>query len=194
MMNDNQIKKLMKKAGRKVEEKFNKIAEQERKQALEQERERNKHLELIRGRIIEIQNENPKRGPCICEWRKFLYGVKNNKVFLASLTAEDEGSLERIKTIDGKQFFLFSQAAFDETNRSLHWMSEHYAEIKIALAKLNPSLPNKDSGGKLFEMYKLGRIYEEFQKEFPGKSIFYFKDCLKALDQMMQERCKNTEI
>lgn len=184
-MNDNQIKKLMKKTGRKVEEKFNKIAEQERKQALEQERERNKHLELIRGQIIESQNENPKRGPCVCMWRNLIYGVIDNKVLPASLTVEEiKGSLELIKIIDGKQFFMFSEAMFEETEKSMRWMSEHFAEIKIALAKLK--LSNNDYKGRLFEMFRLGSIFEEFQKEFPGKSIFYFKECLTALERMLQ--------
>lgn len=185
MMNDNQIKKLMKKTGRKIEEKFNKIAEQERKQALEQERERNKHLELIRGQIIGIQNENPKRGPCVCMWRNFIYGVIDNKVLPASLTVEEiKGSLELIKIIDDKQFFMFSEAMFEETEKSMRWMSEHYAEIKIALAKLK--LPNNDYKGRLSEMLRLGSIFEEFQKEFPGKSMFYFKECLTVFERMLQ--------
>jgi hypothetical protein len=199
VLNQNQINKLMKKVGRKVEEKFDKIEREQKLRQEQQRREREEQLVFITNQIKKIENENPKRGPCVCIWKNMLFGVKatgieekENKATATSLPVNDfRDTLDLLETIDDKQFYMFSEALFEETKKSMDWMANHYAQIKIALASIKKvDISAKD---KLVQMLSLGTVFEEFQKEFPDKSMYYFKECLLAFENMFRQECFNSK-
>jgi len=168
----------MKKEGKKVEERIQKN-EQERK-ALQL-----KNFIEIRYNIQQIEKEFPNRGACVCIWDNIGYAVKNNMTIPVPLPAHEVKSImEYIKTIENKSYYIFNENLYKEHKKLLDWLAEHYANIKIALvAQTNNQCTAKD---RLYNLFSLGNIWVEFQKEFPGKDIFYLKEGIAAYDEMLR--------
>jgi len=64
MFNDNQMKKIMRKASKPVEEKFRRMEEEDKKK----EQDRIKMLVLIRDELRDLQNKYFDGCLCLCEW------------------------------------------------------------------------------------------------------------------------------
>lgn len=179
-LNTNQIKKIQKKVGKKVDKK---IEERER----EEREERVRNFKFIRKVILGIQNKNPDSGPCLCVWKGRVFGLNpnTNRVEPARGVTEDALSYQtELMEIKGdKKFFMSSKEEYQETLKVMDWMSEHYADIRLAVANMND--PSKGFS-KLVNSYSLGIIFEKFQKEFPLKTMADFIEAIKVMDNLIK--------
>jgi hypothetical protein len=179
--NSSQINKIMKKAGKKVDEVFRKNEEDE----LNKKREYIKNLVEIQKKIEVIEFKNPNRGASCCLWNNNVYAVKNNKTVPIHISISDlQISMELIETTKDKKYFLMYENEYKESKRIMDWISEKYAYIKIAINTINKNDSSKNS---LTQMLILGGIYESFQKEFPDKNIMYLIEGIKSIDDRFND-------
>lgn len=181
-MNNNQMKKLMKKVGGKVERKFRE------KEARERE-EYSRNMKEMKYNISTLQKEHPNRGRCCCVWKRNLYILENNRTVNKGPADKLDG-LELLKTENNKQYFMFSEKGYEELLEFMNWISENYAWLKISVHKMQT---NNNAKEYLESALHIGTIYKDFQKKFPNKTPMDLKEGIQTFDMILKQGLKDME-
>ena len=163
MLNDAQIRKLQNKVGKKVDAN------------IKAKEEKAKQIDLanmieMRKNIQRLQNANSDRGACSAFWKGSFYilNPKTNKVEFSPISIKETIMFDKPEHINGKKYYFMKKEIYDLQNKALTFISEHFAEIKIA------SINVKNKENPLKNALMLGSVFEKFQKEFPNHSMMDF--------------------
>ena len=183
MLNSNQIKKLQKNVGKKVDIQIQKRREEEKKVLL------NNFIE-IRKQIQNLQTNNPDRGNCVVQWefKNYVLNEKTKKVTEIDLGDYDKKDLELIKQKNGKSYYFLNKEKMDYQHKVVEFMSTNYATIRLALNQLN--IEAESPHRNLSHALGLGSVFQEFQKEFPECSMLDFRDYFHGFEKFMMESLK----
>ena len=183
MLNSNQIKKLQKNVGKKVDVQIQKRREEEKKVLLN-------HLIEMRKQIQNLQTNNPDRGNCVVQWefKDYVLNEKTKKVTEIDLGDNDKKDLELIKQKNDKRYYFLNKEKIDYQHKVMKFMSTNYTTIRLALnqSRIEAISPHRDLSTALC----LGTIFQEFQKEFPECSMLDFRDYFHGFEKFMMESLK----
>lgn len=187
-MNAAQIQKLQNKVAKVVSKEFAEKEKQERI-ALDES------MKEMMSSMKELEAKFPKRGPCYCTWDGWIWTLRKDtptRLVKLSEFQEELSSMELVVTDSGmtgrELYYMLSEETFKENSEFMKWISEHYAEFKIALVKANKSEQPTD---RLIGMSILGGLYQEMNQKFPKRTPMDLKEGLQAMDILLQQGIEN---
>jgi len=124
MINEKQIVKIMKKVGKKVDEKIKKEEEELARIDAEKKKKYGASMIHIKNMILALENEHKDRGVCVCLWNYSAYIIMNGYVKKIdcspeTITAEMNliiSCLDRISQTE-KKFYMFSKEKNEELSK-----------------------------------------------------------------------------
>lgn len=170
MLNVNQINKIQKRVGEKVNAKI-----KEREDQLHKEKISN--LKFIRNKINDIEKKNQNRGRCFCVWKNEVYTSKHNKAIrVYSINHESVKRLSLVDSKGDKNFYMMDEDTYRNEIEIIDWLKDYYAEIKLCGVRKNEPV----------FLLRLGEIGQKFTKNFPSKTLSDLVEYIKVMDFLIQ--------